>query len=66
MKSAANLVARYVIALFTILGLSVCNTYSQPEKPPVRIAIAGLEHDHALGIFPRLAGRTGDAIGRHR
>ncbi|HXC98956.1 MAG TPA: Gfo/Idh/MocA family oxidoreductase [Verrucomicrobiae bacterium] len=58
MKSAANSVARFVIALFTVLGFSICTTHSQPAKPPVRIAIVGLEHDHALGIFPRLAGRT--------
>ena len=58
MKSATNSVTRIVIAACAFLGLSVLNTHSQPEKPPVRIAIAGLEHDHAMGIFPRLAGRT--------
>jgi predicted dehydrogenase len=31
---------------------------AQEAKPPVRLAIAGLEHDHALGFIPRLAGRT--------
>lgn len=31
---------------------------AQVAKPPVRLAIAGLEHDHALGFIPRLAGRT--------
>ncbi|MDE3066246.1 MAG: Gfo/Idh/MocA family oxidoreductase [Verrucomicrobiota bacterium] len=27
-------------------------------QPPVRIAIAGLSHDHAWGFIPRFAGRT--------
>jgi predicted dehydrogenase len=35
-----------------------CNLFSQNTKPPVRIALAGLEHDHALGLIPRFAGRT--------
>jgi predicted dehydrogenase len=36
----------------------VSNTFAQTEQPPVRIALAGLEHDHALGFLPRFAGRT--------
>lgn len=32
--------------------------FCQDAKPPVRIAIVGLVHDHALGFIPRLAGRT--------
>src|SRR5271170_3248482 len=44
--------------LFALVGLTVFNTYSQPAKPPVRIALVGLEHDHAIGFIPRLAGRT--------
>ncbi len=31
---------------------------AQPAQPPVRIAMAGLVHDHAMGLIPRLAGRT--------
>ncbi len=45
-----------------ILAGLVCflvnNMFAQTEKPPVRIALAGLEHDHALGFIPRFAGRT--------
>jgi predicted dehydrogenase len=37
---------------FTIAGVS-----AQDEKPPVRIAIVGLAHDHALGFIPRLLDR---------
>jgi predicted dehydrogenase len=58
MKSAANSVLRSVIALFAFVGLSVLNTHAQPAQPPVRIALVGLEHDHATGFLPRLAGRT--------
>ncbi len=31
---------------------------AEDTKPPVCIAMVGLEHDHALGFFPHLAGRT--------
>ena len=31
---------------------------AQDAKPPVRLAIVGLAHDHALGFIPRLQGRT--------
>ena len=41
------------ITAWTILGAS-----AQEAKPPVRIALAGLEHDHALGFIPRFNGRT--------
>ncbi|HEY4417643.1 MAG TPA: Gfo/Idh/MocA family oxidoreductase [Verrucomicrobiae bacterium] len=45
-----------------LLFLSVClglvQAQAQPARPPVRIAMAGLNHDHALGFFPRLVGRT--------
>jgi predicted dehydrogenase len=44
--------------LLALIGLSVFNAYSQLAKPPVRIALVGLEHDHAQGFIPRLAGRT--------
>jgi len=58
MKSAVNPVVRLAFALFTLIGLSVFNTFAQTEKPPVRIALVGLEHDHAQGFIPRFAGRT--------
>ena len=31
---------------------------AQETNPPVRLAMVGLNHDHALGFLPRLAGRT--------
>lgn len=34
------------------------NLLAQPAQPPVRIAMVGLVHDHAMGFIPRLAGRT--------
>jgi predicted dehydrogenase len=43
-----------VTALFCVFVLS---TQAQ-EKTPVRIAVIGLSHDHALGFLPRLKGRT--------
>jgi predicted dehydrogenase len=30
----------------------------QSDKPPVRFAMVGLVHDHAMGFLPRLEGRT--------
>ena len=38
---------------WAILGAS-----AQETKLPVQIALAGLEHDHALGFIPRFNGRT--------
>jgi predicted dehydrogenase len=31
---------------------------AQEAKPPVRFAMVGLVHDHAMGFFPRLAGQS--------
>src|SRR5271154_515851 len=31
---------------------------AQDAKPPVRFAMVGLNHDHAMSFIPRLAGRT--------
>jgi len=31
---------------------------AQDPKPPVRIAVVGLSHDHAYGFFPQLRGRS--------
>ena len=31
---------------------------SQEKKPPVHVAVVGLNHDHALGFFPRLKNQT--------
>jgi scyllo-inositol 2-dehydrogenase (NADP+) len=46
--------------IFFCIGLIfLANIASAQEiKPSVRIAMIGLEHDHALGFFPRLVGRT--------
>jgi len=30
----------------------------QDQKPPVRVAVVGLSHDHAYGFFPGLRGRS--------
>ncbi len=48
--------------VFSILcGLACLAVFSSPAqdaKPPVRLAMVGLVHDHAMGFIPRLAGRT--------
>ncbi|MFZ0828939.1 MAG: Gfo/Idh/MocA family oxidoreductase [Verrucomicrobiia bacterium] len=46
--------------LLILLGIVSIAGYSiaQNAKPPVRIAIVGLAHDHALGFIPRLQGQT--------
>ena len=46
--------------LLILLGfvLVAANSIAQDAKPPVRIAIVGLAHDHALGFIPRLQGQT--------
>jgi len=35
----------------------VCHSFAQDAKPPVRIAIVGLAHDHAMGFIPRIQER---------
>ncbi len=45
----------FLIAGAAALALSV--TQAQEHKPPVRLAIIGLVHDHAGGFIPRLASR---------
>jgi scyllo-inositol 2-dehydrogenase (NADP+) len=42
---------KFIIALSTILCLAANLTQAQDEKPPVRFAIFGLTHDHALGFL---------------
>jgi len=46
------------LVLISLACFLASNTFAQTEKPPVQIALAGLEHDHALGFIPRFAGRT--------
>src|SRR5271168_3780980 len=48
---------RLLPVLFAFLFI-VGNAFSQATNAPVRFAIIGLHHDHALGFLPRLAGRT--------
>ena len=39
-----------------LLGLILLafNSYSQDAQPPIRIAMVGLAHDHAMGFIPRV------------
>ncbi len=46
---------KILIASAAALALSATN--AQEPKPPVRLAIIGLVHDHAGGFIPKLAGR---------
>ncbi len=44
-----------------VLGIVFTATFianGEDEKPPVRIAVVGLNHDHAYGFFPRLRDRV--------
>ena len=46
---------------FAILGILFAATWvadAQDSKPPVRVAVVGLSHDHAYGFFPQLRGRS--------
>src|ERR1035438_1549087 len=45
---------------FLVLGLVLpgIQLVADDASPPVRLAMAGLNHDHAMGFLPRLAGRT--------
>jgi len=45
-------------ALIGILLGTSWNATAQAGKLPVRVAVAGLSHDHAYGFFPSLRGRT--------
>ena len=38
-------------------ALALSTAQAQDQKPPIRLAIIGLTHDHAGGFIPRLAGR---------
>ena len=41
-----------------LLSCSALALTAQETKPPVRFAMVGLAHDHAMGFLPRLAGQT--------
>lgn len=49
---------KYLLLLSVALSLGVANSGAQDAKPPVRLAMVGLAHDHALGFLPRLQGQT--------
>src|ERR1700760_2613239 len=46
--------------LLTALGCACLGLtgFSEDAKPPLHLAMAGLEHDHAYGFLPRLENRT--------
>lgn len=44
-------------AIAVLLLVVTLMTHAQDNKPPVRIAVVGLSHDHAFGFFPQLRGR---------
>lgn len=46
------------LILCGLLCLGAAASLAQDAKPPVRFAMVGLVHDHAMGFFPRLAGQT--------
>ena len=41
-----------------LLFVAALLSRGQDTKPPVRVAVVGLTHDHAFGFFPRLPGRS--------
>src|ERR1700682_5440372 len=47
-----------LLPIFFAFILIASISFAQEAKPPVRFAIVGLNHDHAMGFIPRLAGRT--------
>jgi scyllo-inositol 2-dehydrogenase (NADP+) len=46
---------KFALVLLGLLSLSI---FQVPAQVPVRLAIVGLVHDHAMGFFPRLQGRS--------
>ena len=46
------------LVVCALAGLAAFRSPAQDVQPPVRIAIAGLVHDHAWGFLPRFAGRS--------
>ncbi len=47
---------RYLLLVTALLSASIAT--AQDTKPPVRVAVAGLSHDHAYGFFSQLRGRS--------
>jgi predicted dehydrogenase len=50
-------VKRFLIVLGGMIILAAAAARAQDDKPPVRIAIVGLTHDHAIGFIPNTRGR---------
>jgi predicted dehydrogenase len=49
---------KWLLLIPILLVAAVAVARAQQSAPPVRVAIYGLEHDHARGIIPRFAGRS--------
>jgi len=49
---------KIILLLCGLACVAVFSSPAQDTKPPVRLAMVGLVHDHAMGFIPRLAGRT--------
>ncbi len=45
------------LVVLGILSAAMLVAQAQEKKPPVRVAVVGLSHDHANGFFPRLRER---------
>jgi predicted dehydrogenase len=43
-----------ISTIYFVFILLVCNSFARETKSPVRLAIVGLNHDHASGFIPRL------------
>lgn len=47
---------RFLLLVTALVSASMAT--AQDPKPPVRVAVVGLSHDHAYGFFPSLRGRS--------
>src|SRR5580698_6466587 len=47
-----------LLALSFLAGVGAATSQADDAKPPVRFAMIGLNHDHAMGFLPRLRDRT--------
>ena len=55
---ANSIIMKNIVMVLALIGLIAGNLPAQDAKPPVRIAMVGLVHDHALGMLSKLNGRT--------
>lgn len=46
-----------ILLLLSLACFAISQSYAEEAKPPLRLAVVGLIHDHAMGFFPRLKGR---------